>query len=165
VTKLNPIIDKDEITIVAYHPNYRSHFKSLNKEWIDVYFKMEESDNKALDHPEEYILNPGGHILVAIHKETPVGVCALIKMDAPEFDFELAKMAVAPSARGLGIGWKLGKAVIEKAKSLGAKNIYLESNTVLAPAINLYYKLGFKKVHGVPTPYERCNIQMAMELV
>jgi hypothetical protein len=28
----------------------------------------------------------------------------------------------------------------------------------------LYYKLGFKKITGSPSPYERCNIQMEMEL-
>ena len=78
----------------------------------------------------------------------------------PDYDFELAKMAVSPKAQGKYIGWLLGNAVIEKARSLGARKIYLESNTVLKPAINLYYKLGFQKVIGRSTPYERCNIQM-----
>ncbi|HMI01089.1 MAG TPA: GNAT family N-acetyltransferase, partial [Pedobacter sp.] len=60
--------------------------------------------------------------------------------------------------------WLLGNAVIEKARSLGARKIYLESNTILTPAINLYHKLGFKKVAGHATPYERCNIQMELSL-
>jgi hypothetical protein len=29
------------------------------------FFKMEASDYKLLDHPEEYILNKGGHIVFA----------------------------------------------------------------------------------------------------
>ncbi|RZL43422.1 MAG: MarR family transcriptional regulator, partial [Pedobacter sp.] len=40
--------------------------------------------------------------------------------------------------------------------------IYLESNTILKPAINLYHKLGFEKIAGKPTPYTRCNIQMEL---
>jgi hypothetical protein len=34
----------------------------------------------------------------------------------------------------------------------------------LKPAISMYYKLGFKKVEDLPSPYERCNIQMELEL-
>jgi GNAT superfamily N-acetyltransferase len=85
-------------------------------------------------------------------------------MDDPHYDFELAKMAVSPQAKGKGIGWLLGKAIIKKAQSLNAQKIYLESNTVLKPAINLYHKLGFNKVIGHSTPYKRCNIQMELIL-
>ena len=56
------------------------------------------------------------------------------------------------------------QAVIEKARSLGASKIFLESNTRLKPAINLYHKLGFKKVSGHASPYERSNIQMELVL-
>jgi hypothetical protein len=47
---------------------------------------------------------------------------------------------------------------------MGAKKIYLESNTILKPAINLYHKMGFQKVSGLATPYKRCNIQMELVL-
>lgn len=125
---------------------------------------MEDADYKALDNPDEYILNKGGKILVALYNEEPLGVCALIKMDDPGYDFELAKMAVSPKAQGKNIGWLLGQAIISKAKESGASKIYLESNTILKPAINLYYKLGFQKVSGRSTPYQRCNIQMELNV-
>lgn len=150
------------VQIVDYQPSYQKAFRNLNQEWISTYFKMEESDFKALDDPEGYILNRGGKILVALYENEPLGVCALIKMDDPDYDFELAKMAVSPKAQGKSIGWLLGQAIISKAKELGASKIYLESNTVLKPAINLYHKLGFQKVAGRITPYERCNIQMEL---
>lgn len=66
--------------------------------------------------------------------------------------------------QGKSIGWLLGQAVADAAKVLGASKIYLKSNTSLKPAINLYHKQGFKKVVGRSTPYERCNIQMELEL-
>ncbi|HMB63674.1 MAG TPA: helix-turn-helix domain-containing GNAT family N-acetyltransferase [Eudoraea sp.] len=156
--------EANKVEIVPYASKYRKHFKILNEEWIRKYFKMEEMDHKALDHPKEYILDNGGHIMVALYEGEPVGVCALIKMDHPDYDYELAKMGVSPKAQGKGIGWLLGNAIIEKARALGAKQIYLESNTILEPAIALYRKLGFKKVPGHPTPYERCNIQMALKI-
>ena len=156
------IRESKDVEIVEYKPEYKEAFKSLNVEWISTYFEMEEADYKALDNPESYILDKGGKILVALYQNEPVGVCALIKMQNSEYDFEMAKMAVSPKAQGKNIGWLLGKAIVNKAKDLGAKKIYLESNTILKPAINLYYKLGFEKVFGISTPYKRCNIQMEL---
>jgi DNA-binding MarR family transcriptional regulator/N-acetylglutamate synthase-like GNAT family acetyltransferase len=156
--------ESESVQIVDYLSQYQSVFRSLNEEWISKYFEMEETDYKALDHPEEYILNKGGKIFVALYNDEPLGVCALIKMDDPEYDFEMAKMAVSPKAQGKNMGYLLGLKVINEAKKLGASKIYLESNTILKPAINLYNKLGFKKISGRSTPYQRCNIQMELSL-
>jgi GNAT superfamily N-acetyltransferase len=154
----------DTIEIVNYESTYKEIFRDLNVEWISTYFKMEASDYMALDNADSYILQNGGYILVALLNKEPVGVCALIKMDDPIYDFELAKMAVAPKAQGKKIGWLIGEAIKNKARLIGAKTLYLESNTMLIPAISLYRKLGFTEVFGRNTPYERCNIQMALTL-
>ncbi|MDR6763328.1 DNA-binding MarR family transcriptional regulator/N-acetylglutamate synthase-like GNAT family acetyltransferase [Flavobacterium sp. 2755] len=164
VSDQKKIRESKDVKIVEYKPEYQEAFRALNVEWISTYFEMEEADYKALDNPEEYILNKGGKILVALYENEPVGVCALIKSNIHDYDFEMAKMAVSPKAQGKNIGWLLGLAIVAKAKELGAKKIYLESNTILKPAINLYYKLGFEKVFGLETPYKRCNIQMELKV-
>ncbi|WP_223654242.1 bifunctional helix-turn-helix transcriptional regulator/GNAT family N-acetyltransferase [Hymenobacter psoromatis] len=152
-----------EVQVLDYASPYQADFKRLNVEWIEQYFRVEPADLKALDEPDAYILNPGGHIWLAAYRGAVVGACALIKMDAQTY--ELAKMAVSPTAQGLSIGSRLGEAAVAKARSLGAKRVYLESNTKLGPALKLYYKLGFRKtVTGTPSPYERCNIQMELHL-
>ena len=150
------------VRIVDYSPAYATVCKQLNEAWITENFVMEAEDHHALDHPDEHILDKGGHILIALYQGKAVGTCALIRQD--DHRFEMAKMAVAPEAKGLGIGWLLGQAFIARARSAGATSIYLESNTKLVPAINLYKKLGFVKVNGAPSPYERCNIQMELPL-
>lgn len=155
--------ERQKVQIVDYTDAYQSHFRALNEEWISAYFTMEAADYKALDHPKEYILDTGGAIFVAIYEGEPVGVCALIKMDDGS-TCELAKMAVSTKAQGKSIGYLLGQHAIEKARKMGAKRVYLESNTILKPAINLYYKLGFQKITGQPSPYERSNIQMELKL-
>ncbi|HEY4108412.1 bifunctional helix-turn-helix transcriptional regulator/GNAT family N-acetyltransferase [Puia sp.] len=156
------IRESREVVIVDYTPAWQPAFRRLNEEWITKYFRMEEGDYKALDHPQEYILDKGGYIFIALYKNEPVGACALIPM--PDGGFELAKMAVSPRAQGLGIGYLVGKACIDKARALGAPRVYLESNTTLKPAISLYHKFGFRKVAGPPSPYERANIQMELIL-
>ncbi|MFG4003501.1 bifunctional helix-turn-helix transcriptional regulator/GNAT family N-acetyltransferase [Flavobacterium aquidurense] len=156
--------ESQDVQIVSFEAKYLDAFRSLNTQWISTYFEMEEADYKALDHPDEYILNKGGKILVALYRNEPVGVCALIKMNDSDYDFEMAKMAVSPQAQGKNIGFLLGQAIINSARASGASKIYLESNTILKPAINLYYKLGFQKVFGLATPYKRCNIQMELNI-
>ncbi|SNS92412.1 Acetyltransferase (GNAT) family protein [Ekhidna lutea] len=150
------------IEIVNYLPKHARAFKELNEAWINQYFEMEESDRNMLDDPQGYIIEKGGAILIATLNDKTVGTCALVKMK--EKTYELAKMAVSPKAQGQKIGWKIGLATIEKARDLGADTIYLETNSVLKPAINLYYKLGFKDTEGYCSPYARCNVQMELKL-
>lgn len=154
--------ESSRVEIVPYEESYHDSFRQLNQEWITTYFTMEAADYQALDHPDEKILRPGGCILMALYDGEAVGTCALLKMD--DDTYELAKMAVSPSAQGKHVGWLLGQAVLEKAKAMGAKTVYLESNTMLKPAISLYHKLGFERVKGPASPYERCNIQMKRTL-
>lgn len=151
-----------KVKIIGYSDKYQQHFKQLNIEWIEAYFKVEKTDLLYLDNPKSYIIDKGGYIFFAEYDGEIVGTCALAKMN--EDTFELAKMGVSPKAQGKSIGWLLGEACISKARELGAKKIFLESNTRLTPAINLYHKLGFQKVTGPPSPYERANIQMELML-
>lgn len=150
------------IEIVAYTPEHQQAFIQLNEAWIKKYWKMEDSDYKALDEPTENIIDKGGYIGMAMKHQQVVGTCALIDMG--NRNYELAKMAVDDKAKGLGIGFMLGKHIVEKAVSMGANRIYLESNTILKPAINLYRKLGFKRIPFKKSPYERCNIRMELLL-
>ena len=164
VLEQKKIRESKDISIVNYTSEYKNDFRKLNEEWITTYFEMEDADRKALDDPESYILKKGGKILLAIENDKVLGVCALLKMQDEKYDYELAKMAVSPKARGKGIGFLLGDAIVKKAQELGAKSIYLESNTILKPAVSLYEKLGFQKISGHDTPYKRCNIQMELDL-
>jgi DNA-binding MarR family transcriptional regulator len=156
--------ESDAVKIVPYKPKYKKAFKELNEEWIRKYFEIEETDSKMLNDPSGQILRKGGHIFVALYNDEAVGVCAIIKMNDPTYEYELVKMAVRPDMQGKNIGWLLGQAAIAKARAVKAKYLYLESNTILEPAIKLYQKMGFKKVVGHSTPYKRCNIQMALYL-
>ncbi|MEL6142329.1 MAG: helix-turn-helix domain-containing GNAT family N-acetyltransferase [Bacteroidota bacterium] len=155
---------RGQVQMVDFEPDHAEAFRDLNFQWIEQYFTIEEADRAALEHPQSYILDKGGHIIIALLAGEPVGTCALIKMDSLEYDYELAKMAVAPRAQGLGIGFQLGEAILKKASVLGANTVYLESNTKLQPALALYRKLGFEEVVGQSSPYARANIKMAVKL-
>lgn len=150
------------VAILPFAPADAQAFKELNLNWIRAHWEPEPADFETLDHPLR-LIDSGGHILIAKMGARAVGTCALIQMDSASY--ELAKMAVADDVRGHGIGRLLGEGVIAIARELGAERLYLESNTVLEPAIQLYRRLGFREITGQPSPYARCNIQMELGLI
>lgn len=153
----------DQVMIEPFRPEYRAAFRDLNLEWIRTYFKVEPKDVEQTNHPEA-CLEAGGHILFAVRNGEAIGTCALYKMS--ETEFELAKMAVRPDCRGLGVGDKLMEAVERWARVAGAHELMLLSNTILEPAIALYIKHGFEVTKLGPHPdYERSNIEMRKSLI
>lgn len=151
-----------DVRIVDYDSRYAGAFRRLNEQWIATHFAIEETDRLMLGDPEGQILRPGGAILVALRAHEAIGVCALVPHG--EGCLELAKMAVAPSAQGLGIGEALLRTALVRARRLGARRVFLESNTKLAPAIALYRKLGFREIPLGATAYGRVDIQMDLDL-
>lgn len=153
-----------QVHIKTYTPQYKEDFIRLNKEWITTFFELEESDIKALENVEEYIINIGGQIFFAVLDSCEiVGCCALIA-HPEQGSYELAKMAVTPSAQGLGAGRKLGEAAIAHAQARGIKQIFLEGNTKMEASISLYKKLGFEETPIKNAAYERCDIMMIINL-
>lgn len=166
---------RSSIEIVESTPELLPHFKALNLEWIEKYFRVEAADEKVLNSPEAEILDKGGVILFArrenCHGEVEVlGTCALVKLGNGMV--ELAKMAVTEKVRGKKIGQKLMEAAIRKARELDAGILVLETNTRLIPAINLYKKMGFIPVEAdyhspnsdTEPHYERVDLRMRLEL-
>lgn len=152
------------VNIVTYQPRYLPDFVRLNKQWIETYFRLEPSDLHTFANADEYIIRRGGQIFFALDiNGRVIGCCALIPH--PESDrHELAKMAVAPEARGKGVGQMLGETLLSYAHRLGVKTIFLEGNTKLEASISLYRKLGFREVPLANNAYERCNIIMELSI-
>ena len=150
--------EKEALEIIAFEDRYADDFKQLNLEWLNRYFRVEPADEEVLSRPAE-ILRGGGAIFLARYRRSIVGTCALLA--AGERRFELAKMAVTAGCQGLGIGRKLLTAAIDKYHSFGGRELFLETNSRLTPAIALYASVGF--VHAPPpTPshYERADVYM-----
>ncbi len=152
----------EEVEIIDYAPQYQGDFARLNYAWIEKFFKIEDPDRKALDAPEEHILDPGGYIFLARADGQIVGAAALI--NEGDGHYELAKMAVDEAYQGRQIGKKLCLYAIEQARNIGARELFLGSNTKLVPAIQLYKSVGFYQVENRNSPYARANIRMAIDL-
>ena len=148
--------------IIDYKPELAQHFDKINRDWIEKYFMIEDIDNKVLQNPEEQIISPGDAILFASEGDEILGTVALM-MHSEEV-IELTKMGVYESERNNGIGKLLLNAAQVKAKTMGFKTLILYSNRKLKNALHLYKKYGFKEIEIQDDHYNRCNIQMEMEL-
>jgi GNAT superfamily N-acetyltransferase len=155
----------EAVKIREFRPGDEEAFRRLNEEWIIRYFALEAKDVEALSKPRETILDRGGRIFFAVRGGEPVGCCALVATGSGEF--EVAKMAVTEDAQGLGIGRQLLEATVETARSAGATQLFLETNSVLAPAIRLYESVGFRHIPAErkkASPYARSDVQMELIL-
>lgn len=152
------------LSIREYDDSLAATFRGINVEWINTMFHLEAVDSEVLDHPRAEIIDKGGVILfVEARGLGIVGTCALNKT-GPGNAFELTKMGVRESARGLKAGEFLLRATIARAMALQADPLYLLTNTRCAAAVHLYEKLGFRHDKAIMTTwgthYERCNVAM-----
>ena len=127
---------------------------------VDLLCLSPHLDDAVLSNPEQAILKPGGAILLARLERDIVGTCALIK--AGPRRYELSKMAVTERFQGWHIGQRLMTASIALFETLRGKELYLESNSILTPALTLYEANGFVHARrpGGPSHYVRADVYM-----
>ncbi|MBS7230704.1 GNAT family N-acetyltransferase [Flavobacterium psychroterrae] len=147
-----------QVEIIPFSPALKEYIKTLNKEWLQKYFRVEEKDEIVLSNPQEEIIDKGGMIFYAKYNEEILGTVSLMKVD--ETTFELSKMAVSDKAQGLGIGNQLLVHCLAVAEENNIKKLFLYSNRILLPAIHLYEKFGFSEVSLGNVSYERADIKM-----
>ncbi|UYQ94388.1 DinB family protein [Chitinophaga horti] len=152
----------NDIRVLSWHPQYKSYFESINRQWIEENFKMEAGDIAVLQHPEEHILAKGGDIIFVAVGDKIAGTVALRKQN--DTTVEMTKLGVDPNFRGLGLGRLLMLEIVERARRQGYTKMVLYSNTKQAVAIQMYRNYGFIEVPVDPGVYERCNIQMEIPL-
>ena len=151
------------VVVRAFQPGDEAAFRDINLEWIERFFAVEAKDREVLGDPHKYILEPGGQIFIAVDGDALVGAVALMPMG--NGSVELAKMGVRPQAQGKGAGRMLVAAAIEGARAMSMKRVYIETNSVLAPALKLYRDAGFQPLADkIPTPYARADVQLELFL-
>ncbi|CAA9202933.1 GNAT family N-acetyltransferase [Flavobacterium collinsii] len=149
---------QDTVEIIPFSSDLKEHIKTLNIEWLQKYFRVEERDEVVLSNPQEEIIDKGGLIFYARYKGEIIGTVSLMKMNNETF--ELSKMAVSNKAQGLGVGNKLLEHCMTVAENNNIKKLFLYSNRILLPALHLYEKFGFVEAPLENVSYERADIKM-----
>lgn len=153
----------NNLRITSFNKKYKADFEKLNREWIEEFFQMEDEDYNTLQNPESYVIQKNGEIFFAINDQIVIGTAAMIPFS--EDVFELAKMSVKKGFQGKGVGKLLLKRCIQFAQERNANEIFLLTNDILKPALNLYLSCGFViKNKYDDERYERGNTKMHLIL-
>ena len=150
------------IQIIPWEEKYAQDFIDLSIEWLEKYVRVEPADEEILYDPHGSILDDGGMIFFASRDGRNVGTVAMINMGGGQY--ELAKLAVTESCKGLHISDLLMEAAIGFARERHAKKIILFTNSRLIPAIHLYHKYGFIDVPLIDNEYEESDMKMELLL-
>ncbi|MCL7762859.1 GNAT family N-acetyltransferase [Polaribacter sp. Z014] len=101
-------------------------------------------EDKATDKMFENFEKPTSFYYVIELNKKIVGGAGIAQLDNYEGNTsELQKMYFLPITRGKGLGSKLITTCLEKAKTLGFENCYLETMPYMSAAQALYKKNGF----------------------
>ncbi len=123
-------------------------FSSTPDEWLPSFFEYENITDEKKQETFRQILSKAlvQTIYCSVIHEGKVVACAGA---AIEHGYALIQyVIVSEAARGKGIGEKLCRALIAKAKESGAHHAYLQVLQSNEIAKNLYKKLGFKKEYS-----------------
>ncbi len=120
-----------------------SFFEFILKLNPDV-FLVAEKDGEIVGYLMAHVER--GKSLINIYEDLPKEV-----KEGPTI--HLLSIAVLSDYQGIGIGTKLLRELIERAKEKGVKYIYLEVRVSNKKAINLYEKMGFEKYKRIPMYY------------
>ena len=132
----------NQIVIRPFEPALASHFETINKQWIEDMFVLENIDKQVLENPQHHIIDKGGKIWFAEHPE--LGILGTVAFwYKGNNNYELTKMGVLKSARGLKVGEVLLQYVLNEAQLLGINQLFLLTNSKCESAIHLYEKNGF----------------------
>jgi len=141
---------KDELLIVpAYdrvqqlQPLFRDYTKLLvdSQPGFDYYLELQKYDDEYSDPGKKYPL-PDGRLYLALVNGQAAGCIAMRRFD--EQSCEMKRLYVDPLYRGRGIGEALVRKLIDEAKTMGYRRMLLDTLPVLASAMRMYERLGFK---------------------
>jgi putative acetyltransferase len=107
---------------------------------------IETTDADLVDIEASYVRAGGAFEVVERRDGRIVGSVGLMPLDRRRV--ELRKMYLAPSARGRGLGKRLLRRMLDRARALGFDEVRLETHSVLQEAIRLYEAHGFVPVEA-----------------
>ena len=144
--------------------------QELLREYTAWVFTLHPDSEQARELEQELAALPGiyapptGCLLLAVQDGQPAGCIALKGHDATSG--ELKRLYVRPAFRGRKIGRQLVAALIEEARKLGYRRLFLDTHISMTKAHKLYTAAGFRKI-DTPGDYPEAfrPVAVFMEMV
>jgi ribosomal protein S18 acetylase RimI-like enzyme len=133
-----PVRTSDDLAAVA--ALFQAYEASLD---VDLGYQDFAAELAAL--PAKYAPPAGALLLARDDAGRPLGCVALRPMEAPG-RCEMKRLYVAPASRGSGLGRALMLAIIDTAKAIGYRELWLDTLPDMVAAQGLYRDAGFELV-------------------
>lgn len=138
-------LGRDRISIVQTDPKDADALYCLGEYYGELARRFKGGFDVALSRDPDAVdmIAPRGAFFVAMSDGQPLG-CVGLKGGR---DYaEIKRLWVAPSARGLGVAWRLMNAAEDAARNLAITLLRLDTNSALAEAGELYRKAGWIEI-------------------
>jgi ribosomal protein S18 acetylase RimI-like enzyme len=132
-----------EMTIDKYSDKNKGNFEKIWVDWLSnsMGIQPQQVDIVEVRNPVDNYIKTGGMAFYANKNNECIGVVAVKKLNAT--DYEFCKLVVSEKARGLGLGKQLVQKCIDFVKELDGTNLYLQSFHKLEIAVKMYKAMGF----------------------
>jgi len=151
--------------------NYHKEISGLFNEYTNMliegderfkkYLDMQNYDDEIKDLTQKYG-KPFGRLYIAFADDKAIGCIALKKND--DTSCELKRLYVIPEYRKHNIGNILVKKIIDDAKEIGYKTIFLDTLPFLETAIYMYKKYGFTEIERYNNSPLDTSIYMKLDI-
>ncbi len=131
------------ITVEAYRHSYDGLTDGYLDSLADVAGRVEQG--------EVWVAFDGAEIVGTVWTPRPGERLSEL---AAEGELDFRQLAVAPAARGRGVGEALTRHVIDLARARGAQRVVMNSGPEMLGAHALYLKLGFRRLTEREYPVE-----------
>ena len=142
--RLRSLASREELDVLR--PIILEYFEFISAQLSEHYgvsVKPEVPVDAMFAKPHAF-LPPCGQTLVAENESGVLGTVALKLLDADRV--EIKRLYVRPTAQGSGLGRKLLSEAQDRARDMGAREMYLDTLKSLKPAVTLYRADGFAEV-------------------
>jgi ribosomal protein S18 acetylase RimI-like enzyme len=134
------------------------HLRPARLSDLDALLALENatftSDQLSRRRMRHWIDAPNGIFVVAVDTAGTLAGYGLVFTRRDSRSARLYSLALAPAARGLGLGARIVGELERLARRMGFTHMHLEVAQANAPALALYGKLGYARVRALPGFYE-----------
>ena len=112
-------------------------------QWLGINLCYQDYPTEFAELPWKYA-PPRGDLLLALVGGQAAGCVALKPIDQETAEFK--RFYVRPAFRGRGVGRALGKAIVDVARRLGYRRLWLDTLPSMEAAVAVYIALGFRPI-------------------
>lgn len=145
-------MDTDDLVIRDARPEEHEAMRALTLQAYGQYAQVMEPDAWAgldaavraaleIENAERIVAERGGRLVGSVMLFPPGD--AYVGRTGPVSWPELRLLAVAPEARGGGVGQALVEECVRRARRMGATNLGLHTSRSMEAAIRMYRRMGF----------------------